>query len=145
MGGAVPPLPQCAFMAWCSGGAQGKLYLYLRQNNVCKNVPLKHEVKLKWSSQPSDVAKMFVRIICSNTAFIYCQQHSSLCLQLRSVVCGRLEIKSFCTVGSQTYFVLVSKLSASVQSWTQTWFYNVGLNFLPPVVKWLEQVLWSSF
>jgi hypothetical protein len=22
MGGAVPPLPQYAFMAWCSGGAQ---------------------------------------------------------------------------------------------------------------------------
>jgi len=30
MGGAVPPLPQCAFMVWCSvGGAQGQLYLYL--------------------------------------------------------------------------------------------------------------------
>jgi hypothetical protein len=29
MGGAVPPLPQYAFMAWCSGGAQGQLYLYL--------------------------------------------------------------------------------------------------------------------
>jgi hypothetical protein len=27
MGGAVPPLPQYAFMAWCSGGAQGQLYL----------------------------------------------------------------------------------------------------------------------
>jgi len=23
MGGAVPPLPQYAFMAWCLGGAQG--------------------------------------------------------------------------------------------------------------------------
>jgi hypothetical protein len=23
MGGAVPPLPQYAFMAWCSGGAEG--------------------------------------------------------------------------------------------------------------------------
>jgi hypothetical protein len=29
MGKAVPPLPQYAFMAWCSGGAQGQLYLYL--------------------------------------------------------------------------------------------------------------------
>jgi len=27
MGGALPPLPQYAFMAWYSGGAQGQLYL----------------------------------------------------------------------------------------------------------------------
>jgi hypothetical protein len=24
MGGAVPPIPQYALMAWCSGGAQGQ-------------------------------------------------------------------------------------------------------------------------
>jgi hypothetical protein len=30
MGGAVPPLPQYAFMAWCSvRGVQGQLYFYL--------------------------------------------------------------------------------------------------------------------
>jgi hypothetical protein len=29
MGGAVPPLPQYAFMAWCSGGADGQLLPYL--------------------------------------------------------------------------------------------------------------------
>jgi hypothetical protein len=28
IGGAVPPLPQYALMAWCSGGARGQLYLY---------------------------------------------------------------------------------------------------------------------
>jgi hypothetical protein len=27
--GAIPPLPQYAFMAWCSVKAQGQLYLYL--------------------------------------------------------------------------------------------------------------------
>jgi len=27
MSGAVPPLPQYAFMAWCSVKAQGQLYL----------------------------------------------------------------------------------------------------------------------
>jgi hypothetical protein len=27
--GAIPSLPQYAFMAWCSVKAQGKLYLYL--------------------------------------------------------------------------------------------------------------------
>jgi len=26
--GAVPPLSQCAFMAWCLVKAQGKLYLF---------------------------------------------------------------------------------------------------------------------
>jgi len=40
MGGAVPPLPQYAFMAWCSvKKAQGQLYLYLypyliKYNNI---------------------------------------------------------------------------------------------------------------
>jgi hypothetical protein len=29
MRGAIPPLPQYAFMAWCSVKAQGQLYLYL--------------------------------------------------------------------------------------------------------------------
>jgi hypothetical protein len=29
MSGAVPPLAQYAFMAWCSAKAQGQLYLYL--------------------------------------------------------------------------------------------------------------------
>jgi hypothetical protein len=35
MGGAVPPLPQCAFMAWCLVKAQGLyLYLYLIFSNI---------------------------------------------------------------------------------------------------------------
>jgi hypothetical protein len=29
MGGAIPPLTQYAFMAWCLVKAQGQLYLYL--------------------------------------------------------------------------------------------------------------------
>jgi hypothetical protein len=29
MSAAIPPLPQYAFMAWCSVKAQGQLYLYL--------------------------------------------------------------------------------------------------------------------
>jgi hypothetical protein len=29
MSGAIPPLPQYTFMAWCSVKAQEKLYLYL--------------------------------------------------------------------------------------------------------------------
>jgi hypothetical protein len=29
MSGVIPPLPQYAFMAWCSVKAQGQLYLYL--------------------------------------------------------------------------------------------------------------------
>jgi hypothetical protein len=29
MPGAIPPLPQYNFMAWCSVKAQGQLYLYL--------------------------------------------------------------------------------------------------------------------
>jgi hypothetical protein len=29
MSGAVPPLPQYAFMAWCPVKAQGQLYIYL--------------------------------------------------------------------------------------------------------------------
>jgi hypothetical protein len=28
MSGAIPPVPQCSFMAWCSVKAQGQLYLY---------------------------------------------------------------------------------------------------------------------
>jgi hypothetical protein len=30
MRGAIPPLPQYAFMAWCSVKAQGHLYLYTK-------------------------------------------------------------------------------------------------------------------
>jgi hypothetical protein len=29
MNGAIPPLSQCAFMAWCSVKAQAQLYIYL--------------------------------------------------------------------------------------------------------------------
>jgi hypothetical protein len=29
MSGPIPPLPQYAFMAWCSVKAQGQIYLYL--------------------------------------------------------------------------------------------------------------------
>jgi hypothetical protein len=29
MSGTIPPLPQYAFMAWCSVKAQGQIYLYL--------------------------------------------------------------------------------------------------------------------
>jgi hypothetical protein len=29
MSGAIPPLPQYAFMAWCLEKAQGQLYIYL--------------------------------------------------------------------------------------------------------------------
>jgi len=38
MSRAIPPLPQYAFMAWCSVKAQGQLYLYLyRQRAQCRN------------------------------------------------------------------------------------------------------------
>jgi hypothetical protein len=29
MSGDIPPIPQYAFMAWCSAKVQGQLYLYL--------------------------------------------------------------------------------------------------------------------
>jgi hypothetical protein len=45
MNGAIPPLPQYAFMTWCSAKAQGQLYLYL--------LPL-HE-KIKYSGLNSSV------------------------------------------------------------------------------------------
>jgi hypothetical protein len=35
MPGAIPPLPQFAFMAWCSVKAQGYLYLYLFYFTCC--------------------------------------------------------------------------------------------------------------
>jgi hypothetical protein len=34
MSGAIPPLPQYAFMAWCSVKAQGQLYLYFSYENL---------------------------------------------------------------------------------------------------------------
>jgi hypothetical protein len=36
MSGAIPPLPQHAFIAWCSVETQGKLYLYLLWRNIRK-------------------------------------------------------------------------------------------------------------
>jgi hypothetical protein len=33
MSGAIPQLPQYAFMAWCSVKAQGQLYLYLNEHS----------------------------------------------------------------------------------------------------------------
>jgi hypothetical protein len=35
MSGAIPPLPQYAFMAWCSVKAQGQLYL----SSQLKDIP----------------------------------------------------------------------------------------------------------
>jgi hypothetical protein len=38
MSGAIPPLPQYAFMVWCSVKGQGQVYLYLYNTevmNVC--------------------------------------------------------------------------------------------------------------
>jgi hypothetical protein len=35
MSGAIPPLPQYAFMAWCSVKAQVQLYLYLYIRKLC--------------------------------------------------------------------------------------------------------------
>jgi hypothetical protein len=32
--GAIPPLPQCAFMAWCSVKAQGQLYVFLYEREL---------------------------------------------------------------------------------------------------------------
>jgi hypothetical protein len=37
MSGAIPPLPQYAFMAWWSVEAQGQLYLYLLLNELSNN------------------------------------------------------------------------------------------------------------
>jgi hypothetical protein len=34
MSGAIPPLPQYAFMAWRSLKAQGQLYLYIFSSNI---------------------------------------------------------------------------------------------------------------
>jgi hypothetical protein len=34
MSGAILPLPQYAFMAWCSVKAQGQLYLYLSDMRI---------------------------------------------------------------------------------------------------------------
>jgi len=31
MRGAIPPLPQYAFVAWCLVKAQGQIYLYLKE------------------------------------------------------------------------------------------------------------------
>jgi hypothetical protein len=39
MRGAVPPLHQYAFMAWCSVKAQGQLYLYLHNLNLRISLP----------------------------------------------------------------------------------------------------------
>jgi hypothetical protein len=36
MRGAIPPLPQYAFMAWCPVEARGQLYLYLMNNYFAK-------------------------------------------------------------------------------------------------------------
>jgi len=42
MSGAIPPLPQYTYMAWCSAKAQGQLYLYLYLGTV--TVDLYYEV-----------------------------------------------------------------------------------------------------
>jgi hypothetical protein len=41
MSEAIPPLPQYAFMAWCSVKAQGQLYLhlYLQADTVVLGIP----------------------------------------------------------------------------------------------------------
>jgi hypothetical protein len=38
MSGAMPPLPQYAFMAWCSVKTQGQLYLYLYYHRISFSV-----------------------------------------------------------------------------------------------------------
>jgi hypothetical protein len=54
MSGAMPPLPQHAFMAWCSVKAQGQLYLYLTNQKaenlniikIHKTLVWKHDTEL---------------------------------------------------------------------------------------------------
>jgi hypothetical protein len=54
MSGAIPPLPQYAFMAWCSVKAQGQLYLLLDDDDNNNNekiqnyLPLAEEIKSAW-------------------------------------------------------------------------------------------------
>jgi len=50
MSGAIPPLPQYAFMAWCLVIAQGQLHLYtLASTQYIKDV---YEVKVKENYYP---------------------------------------------------------------------------------------------
>jgi hypothetical protein len=49
MSGAIPPLPQYAFMAWCSVKAQGQLYLYLLPDCIFQQMSLTERKKNKCS------------------------------------------------------------------------------------------------
>jgi hypothetical protein len=44
--GAIPPLSQYAFMAWCSVKAQGQLYLYLTVFFLLKDIKLQIGLRL---------------------------------------------------------------------------------------------------
>jgi hypothetical protein len=49
MSGVIPPLPQYAFMAWCSVKAQGQLYLYIYLY-LSQCLTKQHAVKTYWGS-----------------------------------------------------------------------------------------------
>jgi hypothetical protein len=67
MSGAVPPLPQYAFIAWCSGGARGQLYLlpllyelfwgdgWEGKQIQCNCAPLYQRLEVRYTLEPASV------------------------------------------------------------------------------------------
>jgi hypothetical protein len=61
MSGAVPLLPQYAFMAWCLVKAQGQLYLYLLfDNDIYHNCVIIYRFVIGW--------RKLVRQLLTNTS-----------------------------------------------------------------------------
>jgi hypothetical protein len=54
MSGAIPQLPQYAFMAWCLVKAQGQLYLYSSRNIIMGNQIKENDVEEAYSMHEND-------------------------------------------------------------------------------------------
>jgi len=94
MGGAVPPLPQYAFMAWFSEGAQGQLYLLPVYKMMIKLTSLLHSTnKFLSNILPSKLKSYVDKIIGDfevtlSTDQIFCiRQILVLVLQLLKSLC----------------------------------------------------------
>jgi hypothetical protein len=70
MSGAIPPLPQYAFIAWCSVKAQGQLYLYLLagpEGSVPQILKPATGHDSKPISSPPILTTSFLNIICPSS------------------------------------------------------------------------------
>jgi hypothetical protein len=85
MSGAIPPLPEYAFMAWCLFKAQGQLYIYLNVNTRrCLSPGLQ-----MWTLK---LYELKFRVLIPERIKREAREKSHFCAQIQLLVVGAREL-----------------------------------------------------